>query len=97
MQISLGKCHYGDFEEVATAPAVSRDGTGWIPVCDEHRDRAERDGYLPGERIEPPEGSEGRPADEAPADGDEAPADGDETPAVAEESSSLDDMLGENA
>ena len=49
MQISLGKCHYGDFEEAATATAVKEDGTGWIAICDEHRDRAEKDGYTPGE------------------------------------------------
>src|SRR3954451_24732217 len=52
VQISLGKCHYGDFDEAATATAVREDGSGWIAVCDEHRDRAEKDGYVPGEPME---------------------------------------------
>jgi hypothetical protein len=52
VQITLGKCHYGDFDEAATATAVREDGSGWIAVCDEHRDQAEKDGYVPGEPME---------------------------------------------
>jgi len=63
VQISLGKCHYGDFEEAATAAAVKEDGTGWIAVCDEHRDRAEKDGYKPGEPLDNLEPVTGEGAD----------------------------------
>jgi len=63
VQISLGKCHYGDFEEAATATAVKEDGTGWIAICDEHRDRAEKDGYKPGEPLDNLEPVTGEGAD----------------------------------
>jgi hypothetical protein len=63
VQISLGKCHYGDFEEAATATAVKEDGTGWIAICDEHRDRAEEDGYTPGEPLDNLEPVTGEGAD----------------------------------
>jgi len=63
VQISLGKCHYGDFEEAATATAVKEDGTGWIAICDEHRDRAEKDGYQPGEPMDNLEPVTGEGAD----------------------------------
>jgi hypothetical protein len=63
VQISLGKCHYGDFDEAATATAVREDGTGWIAVCDEHRDRAEKDGYVPGEAMDNLEPVTGEGAD----------------------------------
>ena len=62
MQISLGKCYYGDFDEAATATAVRDDGTGWIAICEEHRDKAEKDGYKPGEpmdNLEPVTGDDG--------------------------------------
>jgi len=63
VQISLGKCHYGDFEEAATATAVKEDGSGWIAICDEHRDRAEKDGYTPGEPLDNLEPVTGEGAD----------------------------------
>ena len=92
MQISLGKCHYGDFNEAATATAVKEDGTGWIAICDEHRDQAEKDGYTPGEpmeNLEPITGEgadipEGEREDEA---GEKIDDDGQE--------SSLDDMMSD--
>lgn len=45
MEINLGTCHYGGLDEEATAMAVREDGTGWIAVCDEHREQAEQDGF----------------------------------------------------
>ena len=94
MQISLGKCHYGDFDEAATATAVREDGTGWIAICDEHRDQAEKDGYVPGEQLgnlEPVTGEgadvpEGERENDA---GDKIGSDGDG------EESNLDEMMDE--
>jgi hypothetical protein len=63
VQISLGKCYYGDFDEAATATAVREDGTGWIAICEEHRDRAEKDGYTPGEPMDNLEPITGEGAD----------------------------------
>ena len=94
MQISLGKCHYGDFDEAATATAVREDGTGWIAICDEHRDQAEKDGYVPGEQLgnlEPvPGGGADVPEGEREnAAGDKIGSDGDG------EESNLDEMMDE--
>lgn len=44
MKITLGPCHY-DFDEHASAMAVAKDGSGWIPVCDNHKKAAEDEGY----------------------------------------------------
>lgn len=44
---SLGSCHYGSEEEEATTLAVQSDGTGWISVCDQHKDEARKDGFEP--------------------------------------------------
>ena len=44
---SLGPCHYGGEDEEATTMAARSDGTGWIAVCDEHRDDATKDGFEP--------------------------------------------------
>ena len=63
VQISLGKCYYGDFDEAATATAVREDGTGWIAICEEHRDKAEQDGYKPGEPMDNLEPVTGEGAD----------------------------------
>ncbi|HET6818476.1 MAG TPA: hypothetical protein VFH66_14705 [Mycobacteriales bacterium] len=98
MQISLGKCHYGDFDEAATATAVREDGTGWIAICDEHRDKAEQDGYVPGEpldNLEPVTGEgadvpEGERENEA---GDRIEGNDGEGQSDDGEESSLDDMM----
>ncbi len=45
LDLTLGPCHYGDFGEDATAVAVRPDGVGWIPVCEEHKERAMQEGY----------------------------------------------------
>jgi hypothetical protein len=58
--ITLGPCHY-DIEETAVAVAVHSDGEGWIPVCDDHKSKAEDEGYT----IRPD-------VNEAPSDEDEA-------------------------
>jgi hypothetical protein len=43
---TLGPCHYSeDMSEKATLMAVREDGTGWIPICEEHTSDAESDGY----------------------------------------------------
>ena len=94
MQISLGKCHYGDFDEAATATAVREDGTGWIAICEEHRDQAEKDGYVPGEQLDNLEPVTGEGADVPEGErendaGDKIGSDGDG------EESSLDDMMDE--
>jgi len=101
VQISLGKCYYGDFDEAATATAVREDGSGWIAVCDEHRDKAEKDGYVPGDpldNLEPVTGDgadvpEGEREDEA---GDQIEDDGDAGGEAKGEDSSLDDMMAED-
>ncbi len=45
LDLRLGACHYGDVGEDAVAVAVRADGVGWIPVCEEHKERARQDGY----------------------------------------------------
>jgi hypothetical protein len=94
VQISLGKCHYGDFDEAATATAVREDGTGWIAICEEHRDQAEKDGYVPGEQLDNLEPVTGEGAD-VPQDERENEA-GDKIEDEGEESS-LDDMMDDEA
>jgi hypothetical protein len=94
VQISLGKCHYGDFDEAATATAVREDGTGWIAICEEHRDQAEKDGYVPGEQLDNLEPVTGEGAD-VPQDERENEA-GDKIEGEGEESS-LDDMMDDEA
>ena len=99
MQISLGKCHYGDFDEAATATATRSDGTGWIAICDEHRDQAEKDGYVPGEpkdNLEPVTGEgadvpEGERENEA---GDPIESDGSEG-GGEQADGSLDDLMND--
>lgn len=49
VELNLGPCHYGGFAESATIIARARDGIGWIPVCDDHRQRAIADGFEPVE------------------------------------------------
>jgi hypothetical protein len=44
---SLGLCHYGGENEDATTMASREDGTGWIAVCDQHKDDAKKDGFQP--------------------------------------------------
>ena len=100
MQISLGKCYYGDFDEAATATAVREDGTGWIAICEEHRDKAEQEGYVPGDpldNLEPVTGEgadvpEGERENEA-GDKIEGEGNGD---ADGGEESSLDDMMDDD-
>ena len=95
MQISLGKCHYGDFEEAATATAVREDGTGWIAVCDEHRDRAEKDGYVPGEPMEnlEPVTGEGADVPEEEREGESGEKIGAEGESNEQDEGSLDELM----
>lgn len=44
---SLGQCHFGGENEEATTLAVHADGSGWISVCDQHKDDAKKEGYEP--------------------------------------------------
>ena len=47
---NLGPCHYGgEDSKPATMMAARTDGTGWIAVCDEHKDKARDDGFEPRE------------------------------------------------
>jgi hypothetical protein len=48
---NLGPCHYCGEEEdsEATGMATRSDGTGWIGVCDKHKDEAKKDGFEPEE------------------------------------------------
>jgi hypothetical protein len=40
--------------EKATMLAVLKDGTGWIPICEDHKSEAESDGYAPQEVVDLP-------------------------------------------
>jgi hypothetical protein len=52
---TLGPCHYSeDMSEKATMLAVLKDGTGWIPICEDHKSDAESDGYTPQEVVDLP-------------------------------------------
>ena len=99
MQISLGKCYYGDFDEAATATAVREDGTGWIAICDEHRDKAEQDGYVPGDPLDNLEPITGEGADIPEEEreneaGDKIQGD-DDGERDGEQQASLDDMMSD--
>lgn len=67
-EIQLGTCFYGGLEE--DAPYVGRkpDESGWISVCEEHKQQAEGDGY---ELMEPK-----TQAQESPGTGGGAQTDG---------------------
>jgi hypothetical protein len=51
--LQLGTCHYGGLDEAATTMAVREDGTGWIGICDDHREEAEKDGFAVREDVVP--------------------------------------------
>jgi hypothetical protein len=56
---TLGPCHYSeDMSEEATLIAVRKGGTGWIPICEEHRSDAESEGYSPQEVVDVPDAME---------------------------------------
>jgi hypothetical protein len=56
---TLGPCHYSeDMSEQATLMAVLKDGTGWIPICEDHKSDAESDGYSPQEVTDVPDAME---------------------------------------
>ena len=98
MQITLGKCHYGDFDEAATATAVREDGSGWIAVCDEHRDQAEKDGYVPGEPMEGlvPVTGEGADVPEEEREDEAGDKIADKQDAGHEEEGGLDDLMDDD-
>jgi hypothetical protein len=55
VETTLGPCHYSeDMSEKATLLAVLKDGTGWIPICEDHKSEAESDGYTPQEVVDVP-------------------------------------------
>jgi hypothetical protein len=93
VQISLGKCHYGDFNEAATATAVKEDGTGWIAICDEHRDQAQKDGYVPGDPLDNLEPVTGKGADVPEGEREDEAG---EKIGTEGADSSLDDMMDED-
>jgi hypothetical protein len=76
---TLGPCHYSeDMSEQATLMAVLKDGTGWIPICEDHKSDAESDGYTPQEVVDVPDAMEQNkdmPAPEKDTDGDSEDAD----------------------
>lgn len=47
MEINLGPCHFCGAEDgkEATTMASREDGTGWIAICDEHTDDAQKSGF----------------------------------------------------
>jgi len=49
-EIQLGTCFYGGLEEDAAYIGRKPEDSGWISVCEEHRQQAEGDGY---ELMEP--------------------------------------------
>jgi len=49
-EIQLGSCFYGGLEDDAVYVGRKPDETGWISVCEEHKQQAEGDGY---ELMEP--------------------------------------------
>ena len=46
VELQLGTCHFGGLDEPATLIATHADGTGWIAVCEEHRQEAEQEGFV---------------------------------------------------
>jgi len=97
VQISLGKCHYGDFNEAATTTAVKEDGTGWIAICDEHRDQAEKDGYTPGEPMDNLEPITGEGADIPEGERENEAGEKIDGESEGEGEASLDDMMDDQA
>ena len=69
--VTLGPCHF-DINETAVAVAVHKDGTGWIPVCGDHKKQAEKDGYEIRPDVNDPDHGK---ADDAPADQADAESD----------------------
>jgi hypothetical protein len=58
-ETTLGPCHYSeDMSEEATLIAVLKDGTGWIPICEDHKSDAESEGYTPQEVVDVPDAME---------------------------------------
>lgn len=49
-EIQLGSCFYGGLEEDAVYVGRKPDESGWISVCEEHKQQAEGEGY---ELMEP--------------------------------------------
>jgi hypothetical protein len=78
-ETTLGPCHYSeDMSEEATLIAVLKDGTGWIPICEDHKSDAESEGYTPQEVVDVPDAMEQNkdmPAPEERSDSDDEKAD----------------------
>jgi hypothetical protein len=76
-ETTLGPCHYSeDMSEEATLIAVRTDGTGWIPICEDHKSDAEGEGYTPQEVVDVPDAMEQNkdmPAPEADSGSGDAP------------------------
>jgi hypothetical protein len=81
---TLGPCHYSeDMSEKATMLAVLKDGTGWIPICEDHKSDAESDGYTPQEVVDLPNAMD--------VNGDEDEADGTDDTDTNTDTSSAED------
>jgi hypothetical protein len=85
-ETTLGPCHYSeDMSEEATLIAVLKDGTGWIPICEDHKSDAESDGYTPQEVVDVPDAMEQNKdmpepdTDDSGSDDDQADEDTDDT------------------
>jgi hypothetical protein len=85
-ETTLGPCHYSeDMSEEATLIAVLKDGTGWIPICEDHKSDAESDGYTPQEVVDVPDAMEQNKdmpepdTDDSGSDEDQADDDTDDT------------------
>lgn len=54
-EVQLGSCFYGGLEEDAVYVGRKDGDSGWISVCEEHKQQAEEEGY---ELMEPKESGE---------------------------------------
>jgi hypothetical protein len=78
VETTLGPCHYSeDMSEKATLLAVLKDGTGWIPICEDHKSEAESDGYTPQEVVDVPNAMDQDNGDDNAGEGDGDADDGD--------------------
>jgi hypothetical protein len=83
---TLGPCHYSeDMSEDATLIAVLKDGTGWIPICEEHKSDAESDGYTPQEVVDVPDAMEQNKDMPPPGDAADSESDEDTTDSESDE------------
>jgi hypothetical protein len=91
--ITLGPCHYNQ-DETSSLVAKKPDETGWIPICTDHRQKAEEEGYEVGEPVDPEEHVGDNEPDDDGADDGSADSAGENT---AGDDSADDDTAGDDS